>query len=146
MHYEGKSTINAPREKVWKYISDPHSTLEYVPMIQNLSVQSDDKFCMSVGAVVGWVKGEFNFDVQIVEKVPPSHTKLKAHGSGIKSVADVDIVVDLAENTSDKTDMTWTADARVGGLVAGVGQRLITQVVEKMIGELFDKLRNEMEK
>ena len=62
MLFKGESRMNAPREKVWGFISDPRSTLKYVPMIQSLDVESDDKFRMSIGVAVGWVKGVFNLD------------------------------------------------------------------------------------
>ena len=145
MHFAGQFNINAPREKVWGYISDPHTTLDYVPFSKDLKVLSEDKFNISMDVAVGAVRGVFNFNVNIKEIVPPSHASIKAHGEGIRSVADVEIGVDLVENAENKTDLVWRADAIVGGNVAGVGQRLLQIDAEKMIDELFEKLRERLE-
>jgi len=146
VHFEGKFTVNAPRETVWAYISDPYSALEYIPLIRKLDVQSEDKFTATVGVAVGWIKGVFDFEVERVEATVPSHARLKAHGSGIKSIADVDITIDLSDISDDKTDIAWMADARVGGLIAGVGQRLMGTATEKTMNELVERLRSKLEK
>jgi len=145
MYFEGKFTVNAPREKVWEYISDPHSIFEYVPGIKKLDVQSDDKFTATVGVGVGAIRGAFDFEVETVEKASPSHAKLKAHGAGIKSMVDLDTTFDLFDVPVSKTDIIWMADARVSGLIAGVGQRLLRTVTEKTVEQLFERLRGKLE-
>ena len=81
MHFEGEFIVNLPREKVWEYISDPHSALDYVPNIQELKVQNPDRFTANVGVGVGSIKGNFNLEFEMVENVPPNHTRIKARGS-----------------------------------------------------------------
>jgi len=108
MYFEGKFTVNAPREKVREYILDLHSTLEYVLGIKKLDVQSDDKFTATVGVGVSAIRGTFDFEV---EKVSPPHAKLKAHWAGIKSVVDLDSTFDLSDMPVSKTDIIWMADA-----------------------------------
>jgi hypothetical protein len=146
MHFEGDYTINAPREKVWAYISDPNSTLSYVPQMKTLSIEGPERFRATVGVGVGSIKGTFDLNFEMVETVAPQHTKMKANGTGIKSHVDLATTIDLAEIPEGKTQMKWTADANVGGLIAGVGQRLLRMVGEKMVNEIFERLKNQLEK
>jgi uncharacterized protein len=146
MHFEGDYTINAPREKVWAYISDPNSTLSYVPQIKTLSIESPERFKATVGVGVGSIKGIFDLNFEMVETIAPQHTRMKANGTGIKSHVDMATTIDLAETPEGKTQMKWAADANVGGLIAGVGQRLLRMVGEKMVNEMFERLKNQLEK
>ncbi|MFI5268531.1 MAG: SRPBCC domain-containing protein, partial [Chloroflexota bacterium] len=44
---------------------------------------------------------------------------------------------DLVEDGPDKTIINWSADAQVGGLVAGVGQRMLGGVAKMTVGQLW---------
>jgi len=41
--------------------------------------------------------------------------------------------------------MIWKAEAKIGGLIASVGQRLIEGVAQKTVTKLFDALKEELE-
>jgi carbon monoxide dehydrogenase subunit G len=41
--------------------------------------------------------------------------------------------------------MKWVADAKVGGMIAGVGSRLMESASAKTIKDLFDSIRKELE-
>lgn len=146
MHFEGEFIVNLPREKVWEYVSDPHSALDYVPNIQELKVQNPDRFTATVGVGVGSIKGNFNLEFEMVENVPPNHTRIKARGSGIKSTVDFETTVDLSATGDGKTNMRWSAEGNAGGLIAGVGQRLLRMAAEKMVSQLFERLKTQLEK
>ena len=146
MHFEGEFIIDAPREEVWGYISNPQSALDYVPNIRKLNVLSENKFTSTVGVGVGSIRGNFDLEFEVVENIPPIHTKLKAKGSGLKSIVDFETAIDLSATPDGKTNTKWLADANGGGLIAGVGQRLLRMVAEKTVSELFDRLRSKLEK
>jgi hypothetical protein len=42
------------------------------------------------------------------------------------------------------TELTWSADAVVGGAVAGVGQRMITGVAKRMADQFFSAVDKEL--
>jgi hypothetical protein len=48
-----------------------------------------------------------------------------------------DVAVALADTGDGSTTLTYDADAVVGGVIAGVGQRMLTGVSKKMAGEFF---------
>jgi len=145
MHFEGEYKIKSQRQKVWEYVSDPRNAMEYVPLMKKVTVHSDNKFSIVVGVSVGSMSGTFQLEVDIVEEIPRRHVKFKASGSGIKSTANGEAIVDLFDSPNGNTVLKWAADGNVGGLIAGVGQRLMRMAAKKSMKDGFDRLRSKLE-
>jgi len=145
MYFEGTFIVNTPRERVWTYISDPRSVAKCVPGLKKLEVQAKDKFTAKIELGIGWVKGNFDFKFTVTEEAPPSHAKLSAQGSGVRSEINFDVAIDLTDTSKGGTVLSWKADAMVGGLLAGVGQRLLGSMAKKIVDQLFENMRSELE-
>ncbi|MGA2400719.1 MAG: SRPBCC domain-containing protein [Syntrophobacteraceae bacterium] len=145
VYFEGETTIEAPSEKVWGYISDPRNGVEYIPKVKKLEVISETDFNATVGVIMGGIIGNFELRFQIAENTPLGHAKIKAAGRGIKSTVQFESDIDLSDTTEGKTLMKWKADVGVGGLIAGVGQRLLRMAANKMTKEIFERLKSNME-
>lgn len=137
MHFEGTFNVKAPKEKVYSIMLDPNEISKCMPDLQKLDVKSADDFTAIVKAGVSFIKGDFTMHFTTVEKSPPTHAKLSAHGTGIGSTIDMQTAMDFADGQDGGTAMKWTADANVGGRIASVGQRLINGQAEKIIKQLF---------
>ena len=144
MHFEGTFDIKASRQKVWDFISIPNNLAKCLPDLQKLEVVAPDRFKATVKAGVGFVKGTFNFEFTMLDMQPPTHAKLSGHGSGTGSTVDLDTVIDLSD-LPDGTRMAWKADAKVGGLIASVGQRLLEGAAQKLVNNLFTCLKKKLE-
>ena len=145
MYFEGETALEVPREKVWAYISDPRNGIEYIPRVRKLEVTSETDFNATVGVVVGGIIGDFDLRFRIAENAPVGHAKIKADGQGIKSTVQFETDIFLFVTAEGKTLMKWMADASVGGLIAGVGQRLLRMTANKMIKEIFQSLKSNLE-
>ena len=53
--------------------------------------------------------------------------------------------MDMADTPNGGTNMKWSADAKVGGRIASVGQRLLSGQAEKIVKGLFECLRTKLE-
>jgi carbon monoxide dehydrogenase subunit G len=115
-----------------------------MPDLQKLDVKSPDDFVAVIRAGVSFIKGDFTMHFTATEKDPPAHAKLVAHGTGIGSTVDLETTMDLAESEKGTT-MRWAAEARVGGRIASVGQRLLSGQAEKIIKQLFQCLQKQLE-
>lgn len=145
MHFDGTFDVKASREKVFSILMDPNQISQCMPDLQKLDVKSPDDYTAIVKAGVSFIKGDFNLHFLVVEKTPPSHAKMTAHGTGIGSTVDMEMFIDLAEAAAGGTSMKWAADAKIGGRIASVGQRLIQSQAEKIIKNLFDCLQGKLE-
>ena len=145
LHFEGVFVVSAPREQVFGAVGDPNQVARCIPDLRKLEVRSTDEFDVVVGIRVAVITGELAMHFRTVEKEPPSRAKLTAHGTGLGSAVDLEMVTELAVQPGGGTSMKWTAEATVSGKMASLGQGLMKSQAEKMIRQLFDCLRSKLE-
>jgi hypothetical protein len=68
------------------------------------------------------------------------------HASGVGAPGQVraTVTIELAPDGDSATVLTYSADAVVGGPVAGVGQRMITGVAKRMAAQFFTAVDAEL--
>ena len=144
MKFEGTFTVKTDVKTVWNFLMDPNAIAHCLPDLQEMQVIDENRFNATIKAGVGFIKGIFKFQFSIADRNPPIHAKLIGHGTGTGSVIDMDTIFDLQEENGSTT-MKWAADAKIGGMIAGVGSRLIESASAKTIKDLFDAIRKELE-
>ena len=140
MKISGSSTLDAPVEKVWEAIQDPAVLARCIPGCETLTTLGEDRYAMSVTAGVAAIKGTYAGEVSLSDKVTPSSLTMKASGAGAPGTIDADVKVRLAPSAEGGTDLSYDADASVGGAIGGVGQRMLAGVTKKMAGQFFTAL------
>ncbi|HSF25888.1 MAG TPA: SRPBCC domain-containing protein, partial [Actinomycetes bacterium] len=92
-----------------------------------------------ITAGVASIKGTYEGEVALADQQPPSTFVLRASGAGAPGTVQADVTVTLAPDGSGGagTLLHYDADAVVGGMVGGVGQRMLTGVAKKTAGEFF---------
>jgi len=137
MKISGTHTLNAPIDQVWAAFLDPAVLARTLPGCESLTETGPDAYAMRVTAGVAAVKGTYEGTVAISDKVEPSSFTMRAQGAGGPGTVAADVAVRLAPSASGGTELTYDADAIVGGMIGGVGQRMLTGVTKKMAGEFF---------
>ena len=140
MKISGSSTLESPVDKVWEAIQDPAVLARCLPGCESLAVIGDDRYAMSVTAGVAAIKGTYAGEVSLFDKVAPSSLTMRASGAGAPGTIDADVKVSLAPSAGGGTDLSYDADASVGGTIGGVGQRMLAGVTKKMAGQFFAAL------
>ena len=92
---------------------------------------------MTVTAGVASVRGTYAGDVRLTDQRAPHGFTLRASGSGTPGTVAADVSVTLAADDNGTTLLTYDADATVGGMIGGVGQRLLATVAKRTAGEFF---------
>jgi len=92
---------------------------------------------MTVTAGVASVRGTYAGDVRLTDHRAPNGFVLRASGSGTPGTVSADVVVELASGDDGTTELKYAADAIVGGMLGGVGQRLLATVAKRTAGEFF---------
>jgi uncharacterized protein len=144
LHFEGTFNTKASKDKVYSFVLDPNQISQCMPDLQKLEVKSPDDFIAIVKAGVSFIKGDFTLHFTTVERTPPTHAKLNARGNGIGSTVDLETVMDFTDAPEGGTTMKWSAEAKIGGRIASVGQRLISGQAEKIVKSLFDCLQGKL--
>lgn len=140
MKISGGSTLEAPVDKVWEAIQDPAVLARCIPGCEALRTVGEDRYAMSVTAGVAAIKGTYAGEVSLHDKVAPSSLRLKATGAGAPGTIDATVMVHFAPSAAGGTELTYDADASVGGAIGGVGQRMLAGVTKKMAGQFFTAL------
>ena len=125
LHFEGHFAVALPRERVFATIVDPDQVARCMPGLKRLDVKSEDEFSAVVGVGVSIIRGDIALHFKTVEKKPPSRVRMLAHGTGLGSAMDVEMVTELTDGYDGGTSMKWTADATVSGQLGSVNQGLI---------------------
>jgi carbon monoxide dehydrogenase subunit G len=136
MKVTGSATLHAPREKVWEALNDPTVLVRTIPGCLQLEEVGPDQYRMTITAGVASIKGTYQGDVSLSDQQQPGSFTLKASGAGAPGTVSADVRVTLAEADGD-TRLDYDADAIVGGVVGGVGQRVLPGVAKKTAGEFF---------
>jgi carbon monoxide dehydrogenase subunit G len=92
---------------------------------------------MRVG--VAAIKGTYKGKVAIVDKEPPTAYTLEVEGSGgpgfVKGTARISL-----EPEGSGTRVKVEGDGQVGGMLAGVGQRMLPGVAKMLMNQFFECL------
>lgn len=141
MKIEGSYTINAPRERVWQVLLDPKILAQCMPGCESLNEVGPDQYEAIMKIGVASIKGSYKGKVTIKDKQPPSHYVISGEGSGGPGFMQGDVTIDL-EDSNGQTLLKYNTDAKVGGLIASIGQRMINGVAKMMVDQFFKKVES----
>lgn len=137
MKISGTSTLTADRATVYAALNDPAVLVATIPGCQRLEALGSDAYKMTVAAGVGSIKGVYDGEVHLTEQQEPASFTMKARGAGAPGTIGAEVMVILEEGPGGGTVLSYDADAVVGGMIGGVGQRMLTGVSKRMADEFF---------
>jgi len=115
----GERRFAASRERVFALLVDPDVVCSAIPAVRSHRVVDDDHFEAKVKVPLP-LSPSITIRFEILERRPPDHARLRAHGGG----ADVRSTFDLEEYDGG-TLMHWRAEFDVAGVLGRViGHRL----------------------
>lgn len=143
MIIEGSYEFTAPRDKLWTFIVNPETMGRCLPDLKSIDIESESKLTAIIGVGVGPIRADFKFKVEIAEKQPTSHVRLKAIGSGSGGSINLDTAIELRE-TAGGSSITYKSDVKIGGIIASLGQRVMEDTVDKTMAGVFECVKNQL--
>jgi uncharacterized protein len=140
MKISGAATMHAPADKVWTALNDPAVLVRTIPGCEQLEATGPDSYRLTVTAGVASIKGTYTGEVALSEKQEPASFLMAASGAGGPGTVSTSVRVRLAANGDGSTELSYDADAVIGGMIASVGQRMLVSVAKKMAREFFDSV------
>ncbi|HEY3006742.1 MAG TPA: carbon monoxide dehydrogenase subunit G [Micromonosporaceae bacterium] len=137
MRLSGDATLHAPVSEVYAALNDPALLVRTIPGCQRLEQTGPDAYHMTVYAGVASIKGTFVGDVRLTDQREPHSFVLRATGAGAPGTVDAAATVTLADAGDGATLLSYDAQATVGGVIGGVGQRVLAGVARKTATEFF---------
>ena len=143
MNLDGSAVLPAAPERVWSLLTDPAVLARTIPGCESLEQVGADCYTVVVSAGVGAVRGRYAGEVRLSDLSFPTSYVMHASGSGGPGSVRATVRIGLAPRDAG-TQVTWSADAVVGGAVAGVGQRMISGVAKRMAAQFFTAVDAEL--
>lgn len=136
MKISGDNTLAHPVDKVWDALLDPAVLVATIPGCERLQTTGENAYAMTVTAGVAAIKGTYDGSCQLSDLHPHESLVMRLQGAGAPGTVDASIEVAFT-SVAEGTQISWSADAVVGGMVGGVGQRMLGSVSKRMAGEFF---------
>ena len=95
---------------------------------------------MTVTAGVAAIKGTYNGSCVLSDLQERESLVMTLQGAGAPGTVDATVQVRFSEPAPGQTEIAYDADAVVGGMVGGVGQRMLSSVSKRMAGEFFSNV------
>lgn len=140
MKIEGEYLFDAPRPLVWDALQDPEVLARVLPGADGLDEVGKDEYEGALKIKVGPVQGKFKGHIQIEDKVDLESYNMKVDGKGAPGFVKATGGIMLTDSEEAKTHMAYSGDAKIGGRIASVGQRLMDSSAKAIIGQSLDAL------
>jgi carbon monoxide dehydrogenase subunit G len=144
MIFEGKYELRTSGEKLWEFLNDPTRIGKCLPDLKTLEVESEDKFNAMIRVGVGSIRTDFKFRIEILERNPLTHMRLKAVGAGSGSSITFDLGIELKEFLGG-SELFYRSEVKVAGIIAGLGQRVINDTADKTVARVFECIKRQVE-
>jgi uncharacterized protein len=136
MKFTGENTLAAPVEQAWDALLDPAVLVRTIPGCERLEATGENAYAMTVTAGVASIKGTYAGSCVLTDLVEHESLVMKLDGAGAPGTIGATVNVRFTPEGSS-TRVSYDADAVVGGMIGGVGQRMLTSVSRRMAGEFF---------
>jgi uncharacterized protein len=140
MKISGSNVVDQPVDKVWEALLDPRVLVATIPGCERLESTGDNAYAMTVTAGVAAIKGTYSGSCSLSDLREHEGLVMKLQGAGAPGTVDATVNVRFSEPAAGRTEITYDADAVVGGMVGGVGQRMLSSVSKRMAGEFFSNV------
>ncbi|GAA4206922.1 carbon monoxide dehydrogenase subunit G [Streptosporangium oxazolinicum] len=128
---------------MWSALQNPAVLVRTIPGCERLEETGPDTYRMTVTAGVASIKGVYQGEVALSEPEAPERFVLRARGQGAPGTVDATVEIRLSE-VEGGTRIDYDAEAVIGGMIGGVGQRMLGSVARKTAGEFFSAVESHL--
>jgi uncharacterized protein len=148
MEMQGSRHLAVPQQKAWEALNDPQVLKVCIPGCDKVEATGDNQYAIGMAVKVGPVAARFAGKIQLIDVLPPNSYTLVFEGQGgAAGFGKGSAKVHLAPPAEGAgCELTYTAQAQVGGKIAQVGQRLVDGVARSMAEDFFRRFDLEMQR
>ncbi len=143
MHLEGEFQAATPVARVWALFRDPVALMDCLDDPHEVRALDATHFEGQVTTGVAFIRGTFRLRGSYAAETPMQSLRVQLSGSGMGSGTDAEIAVTFSEQPAP-TSVRWTAEVRMTGTIATVGERLVRGTVDKKVAGLFENARRKL--
>ena len=143
MHVDlaGSEEIEATQQELWVGLNDPDVLTKCIPGCQSMTETGPDQYHVEMQLKVAAVGGSFDGTIGLSEKTPPEHCRITVSGEGTLGTGSGTAQFTIVETGPETCRLDYSGEGEIGGLVAGVGQRILGSVSKHLTKQFFKDLR-----
>ena len=131
--------FDAPQDVVWETVLDPNALSTSFPGFERLDEVSEHTYEGALNIRVGPVQGKFQGTLELTDLDPPNGYVFKMNGKGAAGFVDGTGQLKLSD-AEGRTRLEYDVDAKIGGRIAGVGQRLLDSSAKVLTRQALEGL------
>lgn len=144
MHLKGTHRFQATTQQLYDLLMDAEVLARITPGISKLEKTGEDQYTAIAEVKMGPVKGKFTGDLEVADKVPSDSFLLKVSQKSRIGNVSADVAIHLEEVDAQETELTFDGKAKLSGLLARTGQRVLSGVANTLSKQFFSALEEEI--
>lgn len=142
MNVKGEVVVEASQDEVWAALNDSEVLRKATPGCESLTEEEPDHYKAKIKLGIAAVRGDYEAEIAILDKVVPEQYRIKMKADSKMGFVDAEALVKL-DYDEPKTKISYDGEAKVGGLIAGVGQRILSGIAKMIVKDFFKKIAKE---
>lgn len=160
MHLQGEHTFSASQGQLWERLNDTAVLARVTPGLDRLEAEAgeEDAYRALFAIKMGPINSTFSGTLRVVDRAAPERFRLLIDVAGKAGAVDAQATVaalpaagpgagDVAGSgaEAERTTVTFSAEAKLTGLLVRMGQRVISGVGRLLTKQFFQALERELE-
>ena len=137
MKVSGSYLLPGTPEQVWALLNDPERLAKSLPGCERLEPDGPDRYKAVVKFALAAISGQYAGSLELADKKPPHSLRLRLEGKGIPGFVKGEGQLELWEK-GGQTEVRYSGEAQIGGMIAAVGQRMLDAAARKIIQQFFE--------
>jgi len=144
MKIEGDHSLKASPAILWEKLLDTEILAKITPGVKHLEMTEPDQYIATSEIKIGPVQGSFKGNLSIKDKKEPEGFTLVLSQKSKIGNATAEVKLTILPQTGDETTIKYEGKAKLSGVLARTGQRVIGGVVKTLAKQFFKALEAEL--
>ena len=143
MHLEGEHTFTDNLPAVWERLNDPDVLARVTPGLKELHLQETDQYQAVFEIKMGPINSHFDGSLRVVDRVDGESYRLLISVDGKVGTVEAEGTIAVRAE-EEETIVSFAGDAKMTGVLARMGQRVISGVGRMFTKQFFKGLEQEL--
>lgn len=145
MEVKGQHEFKISVQQLWNYLMNPEVLAKITPGVTQLETIAPDQYKSVSDIKIGPVKGSFKGKVAVADKQATSSFTINMEQLSKIGNAHVKVDMLLKEIEAEKSMLSFKGKAKLSGVIARTGQRVLSGVANSITKEVFASLEQHIE-
>ncbi len=145
MDLNGSHILNASPDRVWSMLMDTDILARIVPGITTLEKTAENEYKAIAQVKMGPVNGSFSGGLTMQDIREGEGYTLNVQQNSKIGNADATVTIDLKSVEDNQTELTFDGKAKLSGLLARTGNRVMSGVANSLTKQFFENFEEEIE-